>query len=144
MQKESTRVFVIISDALRLVHLLRICQPIHSLVWPRYKVLTIAQNGTVLADDEPTNGLMNRIKILQKAEPEAIAFRFDDIASGSRATADEQLKGKRLVYVYHDVIDAAGDSVKSERGTYVAVKRAMDDLVKLVDLLSRSSQGYKF
>lgn len=160
MQKESTRVFVIISDALRfdagaeLRELLDVrangSATISPLVanMPTYtqlgmasllphKKLTIAQNGTVLADSEPTNGLTNRIKILQKSEPEAIAFRFDEIMSWSRATAEEQLKGKRLVYVYHDVIDAAGDSVKSERETYAAVERAMDDLAKLVDLLSR-------
>jgi len=160
MQKESTRVFVIISDALRfeagaeLRERLNVrangSATISPLVanMPTYtqlgmasllphKKLTIAQNGTVLADSEPTNGLTNRIKILQKSELEAIAFRFDEIMSWSRATAEEQLKGKRLVYVYHDVIDAAGDSVKSERETYAAVERAMDDLAKLVDLLSR-------
>lgn len=160
MQKESTRVFVIISDALRFEAGAELRErldarangsaTISPLVanMPTYtqlgmasllphKKLTIAQNGTVLADSEPTNGLTNRIKILQKSEPEAIAFRFDEIMSWSRATAEEQLKGKRLVYVYHDVIDAAGDSVKSERETYSAVERAMDDLEKLVDLLSR-------
>ncbi len=160
MQKESTRVFVIISDALhfeagaelseRLDARANGSATISPLVanMPTYtqlgmasllphKTLTIEQNGTVLADGEPTKGLIKRIKILQKAEPEAIAFRFDEIASWSRATADEQLKGKRLVYVYHDVIDATGDSVKSERETYAAIDRAMDDLEKFVDLLSR-------
>ncbi|MFW7186706.1 BREX-1 system phosphatase PglZ type A [Lysinibacillus sp. BNK-21] len=160
MQKESTRVFVIISDALRFeagaelrerldarangsatISPLVANMPTYTQLGMAsllpYKKLTIAPNGTILADGEPTNGLTNRIKILQKSEPEAIAFRFDEISSWSRATADEQLKGKRLVYVYHDVIDAAGDSVKSERETYAAVERAMDDLAKLVDLLSR-------
>ncbi|MGY4797187.1 BREX-1 system phosphatase PglZ type A [Lysinibacillus fusiformis] len=160
MQKESTRVFVIISDALRFEAGAELRErldtrangsaTISPLVanMPTYtqlgmasllphKTLTITPNGTVLADGEPTNGLTNRIKILQKSEPEAIAFRFDEISSWTRATADEQLKGKRLVYVYHDVIDSVGDSVKSERETYAAIDRAMDDLVKLVDLLSR-------
>lgn len=160
MQKESTRVFVVISDALRYEAGAELRErldarsngsaTISPLVanMPTYtqlgmasllphKTLTITSNGTVLADGEPTNGLTKRIKILQKFEREATAFRYDDIASWSRATADEQLKGKRLVYVYHDVIDAAGDSVKSERETYAAVERAMNDLGKLVDSLSR-------
>lgn len=160
MQKESTRVFVIISDALRFEAGAELRErldkrangsaTIRPLVanMPSYtqlgmasllphKTLTIEPNGIVLADGEPTNGLTNRMKILQKVEPEAVAFRFDEISSWSRSTADEKLKGKRLVYVYHDVIDALGDSVKSERKTYVAVEQAMDDLVQLVDLLSR-------
>lgn len=160
MQKESTRVFVIISDALRFEAGAELRERLDARVngsatisplvanMPTYtqlgmasllphKTLMIAPNGTVLADGEPTSGLTNRIKILRKSEPKAIAFRFDEIASWSPAIADEQLKGKRLVYVYHDVIDAAGDSVKSERETYAAVARAMDDLEKFVDLLSR-------
>lgn len=160
MQKESTRVFVVISDALRYEVGAELQErldarangsaSISPLVanMPTYtqlgmasllphQELTISSNGTILADGEPTNGLANRIKILQKFEPEAIAYRYDEIVSWSRTTADEQLKGKRLVYVYHDVIDAAGDSVKSERETYAAVERAMNDLSKLVDLLSR-------
>lgn len=160
IQKESTRVFVIISDALRFEAGAELREKLDARAngsatmsplvanMPTYtqlgmasllphKTLTIAPNGTVLADGEPTNGLTNRIKILQKAESEAIAFRFDEIASWSRTMADEQLKGKRLVYVYHDVIDAAGDSVKSERETYAAVDRAIAELVKFVDLLSR-------
>ncbi|MFF5995206.1 BREX-1 system phosphatase PglZ type A [Lysinibacillus sp. KU-BSD001] len=160
MEKESTRVFVIISDALRFEAGAELAKrldarangsaTISPLVanMPTYtqlgmasllphKSLTIAQNGTVLADGESTKGLENRIKILQKLESEAVAFRYDDIASWSRATADEQLRGKRLVYVYHDVIDATGDTVKSERETYAAVERAMQDVSKLVDLLSR-------
>ncbi|WP_107838029.1 BREX-1 system phosphatase PglZ type A [Metasolibacillus meyeri] len=160
MQKESTRVFVIISDALRFEAGAELRErldarangsaTISPLVanMPTYtqlgmasllphKTLTIDTKGTVIADGEPTNGLTNRIKILQKSEPESIAVRFDEISSWSRATADEQLKGKRLVYIYHDVIDATGDSVKSERETYAAVARALDDLEKLVDMLSR-------
>ncbi|WP_274307981.1 BREX-1 system phosphatase PglZ type A [Solibacillus daqui] len=160
MQKESTRVFVIISDALRfeagaelrerldarangsatispLVANLPTYTQLGMASLLPHETLTIAPNRTVLADGEPTNGLTNRIKILQKYVPEAIAFRFDEISSWSRATADEQLKGKRLVYVYHDVIDAVGDSVKSERETYAAVERTTNDLGKLVDLLSR-------
>lgn len=160
MQKESTRLFIVISDALRYEAGAELCEQLNARAngsasisplvsnMPTYtqlgmasllphKELTIASNGTVLADGEPTNGLKNRIKILQKFEQEAIAFRYDDIVSWSRTMADEQLKGKRLVYVYHDVIDATGDSVKSERETYTAVERAMTDLSKLVDLLSR-------
>ncbi|MBB6447064.1 BREX-1 system phosphatase PglZ type A [Bacillus benzoevorans] len=160
LDKESTRVFVIISDALRyevgaeLVSRLNLrsngIASISPLVanMPTYtqlgmasllpnKVLTITENGTVLADDQPTNGLANRTKILQATHPEAIAYRLTDLLDWSRATADENLKGKRLVYLYHDVIDAAGDSAKSERDTYIAAERAIKELSIAVDRLSK-------
>ncbi|WP_243571746.1 BREX-1 system phosphatase PglZ type A [Bacillus stercoris] len=160
LDKESTRVFVIISDAVRyevgaeLVSRLNLrsngVASISPLVanMPTYtqlgmasllphKVLAITENGTVLADDQPTNGLVNRTKILQAAHPEAIAYRLTDLLDWSRATADENLKGKRLVYLYHDVIDAAGDSAKSERDTYIAAERAIKELSIAVDRLSK-------
>lgn len=160
LEKESTRVFVIISDAVRyevgaeLVSRLNLrsngVASISPLVanMPTYtqlgmasllphKVLSITENGTILADDQPTNGLVNRTKILQAAHPEAIAYRLTDLLDWSRATADENLKGKRLVYLYHDVIDAAGDSAKSERDTYIAAERAIKELSIVVDRLSK-------
>lgn len=160
LEKESTRVFVIISDAVRyevgseLTSQLNLrsngVASISPLVanLPTYtqlgmasllphKQLTFTENGIVLADGQPTNGLANRIKILQNAHPEAIAYRLTDLLDWSRATADENLKGKRLVYLYHDVIDAAGDSAKSERDTYIAAERAIKELSIAVDRLSK-------
>lgn len=160
LEKESTRIFVIISDAVRyevgaeLVSRLNLrsngVASISPLVanMPTYtqlgmasllphKQLTITENGIVLADGQPTNGLANRIKILQNAHPEAIAYRLTDLLDWSRATADENLKGKRLVYLYHDVIDAAGDSAKSERDTYITAERAIKELSIAVDRLSK-------
>lgn len=160
LEKESTRVFVIISDAVRyevgaeLTSQLNLrsngVASISPLIanLPTYtqlgmasllphKQLTITENGIVLADSQPTNGLANRIKVLQNAHPEAIAYRLTDLLDWSRATADENLKGKRLVYLYHDVIDAAGDSAKSERDTYFAAERAIKELSIAVDRLSK-------
>lgn len=160
LEKESTRVFVIISDAVRyevgaeLTSQLNLRPNGFATISPLvanlptytqlgmasllpHKQLTITENGTVLADDQPTNGLANRIKILQNAHPEAIAYRLTDLLDWSRATVDENLKGKRLVYLYHDVIDAAGDSAKSERDTYIAAERAIKDLSIAVDRLSK-------
>lgn len=160
LDKESTRVFVIISDAVRyevgaeLASRLNLrsngVASISPLIanMPTYtqlgmasllphKVLTITENGTVLTDGLPTNGIANRIKILQAAHPEAIAYRLTDLLDWSKAMADEYLKGKRLVYLYHDVIDAAGDSAKSERDTYTAAERAIKELLLAVDRLSK-------
>lgn len=160
LEKESTRIFVIISDAVRyevgaeLASRLNLrsngvasISPVVANM-PTYtqlgmasllphKTLSITENGTILADGQPTNGLNNRIKILQEAHSEAIAYRLTDLLDWSRTTADEYLKGKRLVYLYHDVIDATGDSAKSERDTYSASKRAINELLLAVERLSK-------
>lgn len=160
LEKESTRVFVIISDALRyevgnelterlngringeasvssmLASLPTYTQLGMSSLLP-HRTLTVAENKVVYADGEPTNGIANRTKILQKAHPDAVAYRLDEFSDWSRLVSEEKFKGKRLVYLYHDVIDATGDSRKSERETYSAAEKAITDLELAVDRLSR-------
>ncbi|MFJ5623988.1 PglZ domain-containing protein [Peribacillus loiseleuriae] len=52
-----------------------------------------------------------------------MAYRFEEFDNWTQTEADAKFKGKRLVYINHDVIDAVGDSKKSERDTYVAVEK---------------------
>jgi uncharacterized protein (TIGR02687 family) len=160
LEKESTRVFVIISDALRYEVGYELSERLNGRIngeasvspmlgsLPTYtqlgmasllphRTLTVGQNKIVCADGEPTNGIANRTKILQKAHPDAVAYRLDEFSDWSRAESEEKFKGKRLVYLYHDVIDATGDSRKSERETYAASEKAINDLELAVDRLAR-------
>lgn len=160
LEKETTRVFVIISDALRYEIGYELCERLNQRIngeasvsplyasLPTYtqlgmasllphRTLTIDEKKIVYADGEPTNGLANRTKILQKAHPDSVAYRLDEFMDWSRTEAEENFKGKRLVYLYHDVIDATGDSRKSERDTYEAVEKAVYSLELAVDRLSR-------
>ncbi|MEH6954446.1 BREX-1 system phosphatase PglZ type A [Neobacillus drentensis] len=160
LEKESTRVFVIISDALRYEVGHELSERLNGRVngeasispmlasLPTYtqlgmasllpnRTLTIREYKTVFADGEPTNGIANRTKILQKAHPDAIAYHLNELSDWSRSEAEDKFRGKRLVYLYHDVIDETGDSRKSERETYVAADKAIKDLELAVDRLSR-------
>lgn len=160
LEKGSTRVFVIISDALRYEVGYELCERLNGRIngeasispllasLPTYTqlgmasllpnhTLTIEENKTVFADGEPTNGITNRTKILQIAHPDAVAYHLDELSDWSRVESEEKFKGKRLVYLYHDVIDAIGDSRKSERETYAAADKAIKDLELAVDRLSR-------
>ncbi|MBT2687283.1 BREX-1 system phosphatase PglZ type A [Bacillus sp. ISL-47] len=160
LDKESTRVFVIISDALRYEVGFELCDHLNKRVngeasispmlasLPTYtqlgmasllphRKLTIGENKIVYADGEPTNGTVNRSKILQKVNPDAVAYRWEEFENWTQTEADSKFKGKRLVYLYHDVIDAIGDSKKSERDTYVAAEKAIKDLERTIDRLSR-------
>jgi uncharacterized protein (TIGR02687 family) len=160
LEKDTTRVFVIISDALRYEVGHELSERLNGRIngeasvspmlasLPTYtqlgmasllphRTLTVAENKIVTADGNPTNGIANRTKILQKAHPDAVAYRLDEFSDWSRLVSEEKFKGKRLVYLYHDVIDATGDSRKSERETYSAAEKAIADLELAVDRLSR-------
>lgn len=160
LEKESTRVFVIISDALRYEIGSELCERLNERVngeagisplaasLPTYtqlgmasllphRTLTAGKNKIIYADGEATNGIANRTKILQKAHPDAVAYRLEEFMDWSRTDAEERFKGKRLIYFYHDVIDTTGDSRKSERETYAAADKAIRALEYAVDRLSR-------
>ncbi|MEN1966613.1 BREX-1 system phosphatase PglZ type A [Lentibacillus sp. N15] len=160
LDKEQTRVFVIISDALRYEAAYELherleqrengksCIQPMAASYPTYTQLGMAsllphknleadERKGILADGHSTKGVDKRCQILQHAESNAAALRLKDLLNMKAREADQLLKGKRLVYLYHDHIDAHGDSTKSEHETYGAVQQAIHDLHYAVERLSR-------
>jgi uncharacterized protein (TIGR02687 family) len=54
----------------------------------------------------------------------------------------EFVKDKRVVYVYHDTVDAVGDDAKTEGHTFEAVRRAIDQLAALVGYIVNGLNGH--
>lgn len=73
----------------------------------------------------------HRTEILQKAEQNSLALRYGDLEDLKRAEIRDIFKND-VVFVYHDVIDATGDSRSSERRTFDAVKDAVEELQRFV------------
>jgi len=160
LEKEQTRVFIIISDALRYEAAYELYEQlkerengkssIHPLAasYPTYtqlgmasllphRELSVDEKRGILADGQSTKGIDNRRRIIQSAESQTEVLKLKELLDMKASEADQLLKGKRLVYLYHDHIDALGDSAKSERETYRAVDQAILDLQYAVDRLSR-------
>lgn len=130
IHNNKTKTIVIISDALRYgcgVELkdeldknptwTNTVQPMLSTV-PSYTALGMAallpnkeikyENGNILVDGKQCKSTEERQKILQEYNSDAIAVQFDDIYSLNRPKLRELTKGKNLIYIYHDQIDARG------------------------------------
>lgn len=158
MDKTSERVFVIISDALRyeiakeleeefkkrINSEVEVIPTLSSI--PTYTQLGMAsllpnnefsidENGIIYIDGLSTMGTENRQKILKKYQEESIAMPLNQLTSLSKLEGLEIIKGKRLVYLYHDRIDKTGDSVASEAYTYEAVEAAIYELKNAVQKL---------
>ena len=84
----------------------------------------------VLADDEPTNGTAPRSQILQKVGGTAI--QAEAFKARSQADRRELFRTNHVLYIYHDVIDAAGDKQATERSVCEAAEQALCELVDLV------------
>lgn len=160
LEKEQTRVFVIISDALRYEAAYELhnqlaerengksdIQPMAA-SYPSYTQLGMAallphrelevdEKKVIYADGKSTKGMENRLKVLRSVEPQTEVLKLKELLDMKTSEAEQLLKGKRLVYLYHDHIDALGDNKKSERETYGAVQQSIQDLHYAVDRLSR-------
>ncbi|WP_235545818.1 BREX-1 system phosphatase PglZ type A [Phycicoccus sp. Soil802] len=85
---------------------------------------------SVLADDRPTNGTAFRKKILESVGGTAI--QAEDFKTLSAEERRDLFKNSRVLYIYHDVIDATGDKQGTERRVFEAAEQALRELVDLV------------
>ena len=83
-----------------------------------------------------SQGTENREKILKASCEESSAISFDNFDKMNRAKQEEFIKGKKVIYIYHDSIDAIGDKGKTENNTFNACKDAVENIVSLSKLLS--------
>ncbi len=100
---------------------------------PAQELLFSADSG-ISADGINTEGLVKRRQILTRKNRDATAEQFSDLQNKSQEEIREIFKNK-VVYVYHDVIDARGDKSASEDRTFLAVDETLQDLAKFVKSL---------
>ena len=156
IRNANTRMFVIISDAMRYEVAASLAQELHretqskvelnscEAIFPTitkfgmaallpHKELTAEMRNdslTVLADGQSTES-NNRDKVLKQNNSESVALKCTDIIGMKRAERSELVKGKKVVYIYHDTIDAASHTSDS------MVFSACDDTIAEIKNLVR-------
>jgi uncharacterized protein (TIGR02687 family) len=96
-----------------------------------------ADGKTVLADDQPTNGTASRGKILEHVDGAAI--QAEDFKALTGDERRELFKANRVLYLYHNRIDATGDKPGTERQVFEAVEDTLRDIVDLVKKLASAN-----
>lgn len=160
---EDRRVFVVISDALRYEVAQELAEQLNGKnrfaaelgaqlgVLPSYTrlgmasllphhTLTYTDKGAVLADGQSTDGLEQRSKIL--AAHKGVAFRAEDFLQFNKTAGREAVKDAAVVYIYHNVIDAIGDSASTESGTFDACRKAIDEIDQIVSRIINNLNGH--
>lgn len=159
---ENRKVFVIISDAFRYEAAQELTSELNGKyrfeatltsqlgVVPSYTALGMASllphetlsykpNGDVLVDQKPTGLLLQRDEILRMKN--GIACRAEDLMNKKKEEGRRFVEGKRLIYVYHNRIDAIGDDLKTESDTFQAVRDTIDDLASLIRYIINNLNG---
>ncbi|PGQ79701.1 BREX-1 system phosphatase PglZ type A [Priestia megaterium] len=107
------------------------------------KITDISLDGQVYVDGISTKGIQNRNKILQMHEPDSIALNMEQFISLNKENGQEYIRGKRIVYLYHDNIDAVGDSSKTERYTFEAVESTIERIQVAVRKLTGTYEAVR-
>lgn len=162
--KAGSRVFVIISDALRYEAAARLskeieqemqgqvtlssCQGIFPTVTHfgmaallPHRELILAKGDKqlkVLADGMSTSA-ENRQMVLQAANPLSVAIPAKKLLEEKREQRKARVKGMDVIYIYHDVIDS--NSHNDNPDTCAAVKTAMSELKNLLRIIINDFGG---
>lgn len=161
---KSERVFVIISDALRYevgveimeklnAETMGACEiePILSVI-PSvtklgmasllpHKVIDFDESAKVIVDGKSSSGLENRKDIIESSFSDSIAVHAQEVFPMNKSRRREFFKGKKLIYIYHDTIDAMGDKASTEIYTFDAVERAIQEISTLIKIIRDDLSG---
>lgn len=158
---DNRRAFVIISDAFRYEAAHELAAELNGKyrfeatlssqlgVLPSYTALgmasllphkTLAYKGTDVLVDGKSSIASERDDILQAVG--GLACKCDELMSKKKDEGREFVKDKRVVYIYHNTVDAVGDDGKTEGKTFEAVRRAIDELAALVGYIINNLNGH--
>ncbi|MEM5440123.1 BREX-1 system phosphatase PglZ type A [Paraburkholderia diazotrophica] len=158
------RVFVIISDAFRYEAAEELTRDLNTRnrvkarleamlgVLPSYTTLGMASllpherlayksnaNLDVMVDAKPSATLEQRSAIL--AQHEGVAIGRDELMEKGKERGREFVKPHRLVYIYHDRIDAIGDKRATETKAFEATAQTIKELADTVNFIVNSLNG---
>jgi len=160
-EAENRRAFVIISDAFRYEAAQELTSELNGKyrfgavlssqlgVLPSYTALGMASllphksltyKGADVLVDGSASAAADRGGILQRVG--GVACRYDELMAKKKEEGREFVKDKKVVYIYHDAVDAIGDDSKTEGHTFEAVRKAINELTALVGYIVNSLNGH--
>lgn len=106
--------------------------------------MNLDQNMNVTVDGSTCTDMVSRDKILKARNEDNIAVSFDEIAKANKKTVRDLLQGKKIVYIYHNQVDARGDKAASENEVFNACSEAIDEIYKLIKKLTGDISATKY
>ena len=161
---EGNRVFIIVSDALRYEVAAQLSEELgmdgrgkrtmeaRQGIFPTttkygmaallpHKKMEADLEGRVLVDGMPTEGTKAREKVLQKACADSVAIGYKDFIAMRKADRRHATTGMKVVYLYHNTIDAVGDKAATEDDVFEACDDAVAEIKNLVRIISNDLSG---
>jgi len=104
-----------------------------------HKQIEASDKGDILVDGKSCASLNQRNDILSSYK--GMAIKSEEFMNLTRDEAREMMKGKNIIYVYHNTIDAIGDDAKSEDKAFFAVRKAITEVCDMAAFAVNSLQA---
>lgn len=95
-------------------------------------VLTVGNGGEA-------NTLVKRQDVLQAKNPASIAVHLTDFLNWSTEERKQHLAGQKVVYMYHNDVDATGDDAKKQEQVFAATTNTIETIMRVVEFLRNLS-----
>ncbi|MFH1760173.1 MAG: BREX-1 system phosphatase PglZ type A [bacterium] len=105
------------------------------------KDIQINKKGHVIADGQETQSFENRKSLLDAYEFKSIAFKYNEFMAMKREQGRAAVKPCRIIFIYHDRIDAAGDKQANEHNVFNAAEQAITDMEKTIVHITGNLNG---
>lgn len=98
----------------------------------------ISINGMSTASAE------DREKILTSANKDSVRISFKDVITFKQSELRAKCAGKKIIYIYHDTVDATGDKPAGEINTFKACSEAISQIKNMIDTITNKLSYTKF
>ena len=90
-------------------------------------------------DDGQSTDSVNRERLLQNANENSLAIKASDLVAMKRSDRAEKVKGKEVVYIYHDTIDETSHT--SEEKVFNACQETIEEIKNIVKIIVNDFSG---
>ncbi|MHB8276474.1 MAG: BREX-1 system phosphatase PglZ type A [Candidatus Humimicrobiaceae bacterium] len=106
-----------------------------------HETISLEHTGKVLVDGIDITTMDSKKKLLNKYIENSLAVSWNELNALSREDAREALKNKRLIYIFHNTIDAYAEDIKKEVKVFDAVGSAIEEIIKAIKYICNSLNG---
>jgi hypothetical protein len=101
-----------------------------------HETIVLGDDGAPAISGRSTSGTRNRERILQESDPDAAAFRFEEIEGKGQEEGRALFQEHPLAYIYHDRIDATGDDRETQAEVIPAIEKTVSEIARMIQTLN--------
>ena len=110
---------------------------------PHDNNLELLDNANVLIKSKKTNDCQARGLVLAQKEKNSLTITWEDLNHKGREARD-LIKGKDLIYIYHNVIDDTGDGGKlTEHKIFSATNECIEEILGIITFVVNTLGAYR-